>query len=400
MKIAGLNKKVNSQLALLKDVKIYFEQLAEHPSYLKTGEIDGTLDCVTDKNLRDALIHIGKHNTLPPNFELKSLTNGDYAESYKNGLEFGWADLQFLMRIVKATFMSETNTSHIRYARQAALYCKGCGEYKAKGMFEFSKKDESYTQKIEFTEANIIDPARTKISQKSTKDEEIKTIYHCVPCSTRRADNFEIKYEGLYASSRKYFYEESYLEELARKGIDLPKVVAVSIRTKEPGSEAEKLAYQMSVKNPPVSEHFKVLQENRAQLEKELGKETLDLLIEDSDNVMYDKFGMRIITNTEKECYELMDWFRVKFPVVRYVDFIAKPKANGYMSIHATLLGMPTDRFTPEPIPIDLQIRTRQMDFVAERGSAAWGTNKQRKELVDHKLFLAITAFRYYILGD
>ena len=94
MRIAGLPEEINEQLNLIPVAKQYFEELAAHPYYVKTGQADTILDPITDDNLRHALIHIGKHNELPELSELKNLTSGEHVDAYTNVMEFGWANLR------------------------------------------------------------------------------------------------------------------------------------------------------------------------------------------------------------------------------------------------------------------------------------------------------------------
>jgi guanosine-3',5'-bis(diphosphate) 3'-pyrophosphohydrolase len=83
------------------------------------------------------------------------------------------------------------------------------------------------------------------------------------------------------------------------------------------------------------------------------------------DQVM-DVFGFRVIVDTVAQCYHALGVVHSVFKPLdgRFRDFIAIPKANGYQSLHTVLFG-------PYGSPIEVQIRTREMDLVAERGVAA-----------------------------
>jgi len=83
------------------------------------------------------------------------------------------------------------------------------------------------------------------------------------------------------------------------------------------------------------------------------------------DQVM-DVFGYRVIVDSVADCYHALGVVHSVFKPLdgRFRDFIAIPKANGYQSLHTVLFG-------PYGSPIEVQIRTREMDLVAERGVAA-----------------------------
>ncbi|WP_147652613.1 RelA/SpoT family protein [Vulcaniibacterium gelatinicum] len=83
------------------------------------------------------------------------------------------------------------------------------------------------------------------------------------------------------------------------------------------------------------------------------------------DQVM-DVFGFRIVVRTVPECYHALGVVHAVFKPLdgRFRDFIAIPKANGYQSLHTVLFG-------PYGSPIEVQIRTEEMDLIAERGVAA-----------------------------
>ncbi len=83
------------------------------------------------------------------------------------------------------------------------------------------------------------------------------------------------------------------------------------------------------------------------------------------DQVM-DVFGFRVVVPTVMECYHALGAVHSLYKPLdaRFRDFIAIPKANGYQSLHTVL-------FSPFGSPIEVQIRTEDMDLVAERGIAA-----------------------------
>jgi GTP diphosphokinase / guanosine-3',5'-bis(diphosphate) 3'-diphosphatase len=81
---------------------------------------------------------------------------------------------------------------------------------------------------------------------------------------------------------------------------------------------------------------------------------------------MMDVYGFRVVVDTAMNCYMALGAVHSLYKPVdrRFKDFIAIPKANGYQSLHTVLLG-------PFGAPIEVQIRTAEMDSVAERGVAA-----------------------------
>lgn len=79
-----------------------------------------------------------------------------------------------------------------------------------------------------------------------------------------------------------------------------------------------------------------------------------------------DVFAFRVITEDIDSCYRVLGALHQTYkPVPQcFKDYIGIPKANGYQSLHTTLFG-------PFGVPLEVQIRTRDMDKVAENGVAA-----------------------------
>ncbi len=99
---------------------------------------------------------------------------------------------------------------------------------------------------------------------------------------------------------------------------------------------------------------------------------------------IYDFYAMRIIVDTELECYTVLGIIHEMFKSVpgRFKDYISLPKPNMYRSLHTTVIGR-------DGIPFEVQIRTWKMHHVAEYGIAAhwkYKSGATSKEEMDKKL--------------
>ena len=85
-----------------------------------------------------------------------------------------------------------------------------------------------------------------------------------------------------------------------------------------------------------------------------------------------DVYGFRIVVDRVDTCYRALGVVHNLYKPVagRFKDYIAIPKANGYQSLHTTLFG-------PHGVHVEIQIRTYEMDAVAEKGMAGHWLYKQ-----------------------
>ncbi|RUO32535.1 bifunctional GTP diphosphokinase/guanosine-3',5'-bis pyrophosphate 3'-pyrophosphohydrolase [Aliidiomarina soli] len=83
------------------------------------------------------------------------------------------------------------------------------------------------------------------------------------------------------------------------------------------------------------------------------------------DQVM-DIYAFRVVVDSVDTCYRVIGAVHNLYKPIetRFKDYIAIPKSNGYQSLHTSLKG-------PHGVPVEIQVRTEEMDLMADRGVAA-----------------------------
>lgn len=114
---------------------------------------------------------------------------------------------------------------------------------------------------------------------------------------------------------------------------------------------------------------------------------------------LYDIVAFRVIVTQEEDCYKALGIIHRSFHSVpgKFKDYISNPKENGYKSLHTVIIG-PTNK------AIEIQIRTEEMEKIAEFGLAAhWGYKQSIKssdEINRYKWIRQLMAISYQNEGE
>ena len=200
--------------------------------------------------------------------------------------------------------------------------------------------------------------------------------------------------------------EENRRKRIASETIEIYAPLAGRLGMHEFKDELEDLSFQ--ILNPSayssISNRIEYLKKDTSNLTEKIKKKISELLEKNSLNSqilgrekkiysvwhkmqnkqiafrqLSDIFAYRILTESVNDCYAILGIIHNRWPAVpgSFKDYISTPKINNYQSIHTTIVG-------PERQRVELQIRTKEMDSVADRGIAAHWSYKENYNLVDN----------------
>ena len=108
---------------------------------------------------------------------------------------------------------------------------------------------------------------------------------------------------------------------------------------------------------------------------------------------IYDLLGLRVLVDTTEDCYRVIGLVQAKYPPLpnRFKDYIANPKPNMYQSLHTTIFGEDKRIY-------ELQVRTYEMDEIAEKGIAShWSYKEQTDGSNKNNLDKLLESFRVLV---
>lgn len=176
---------------------------------------------------------------------------------------------------------------------------------------------------------------------------------------------------------------KSELEDLSFKYLDRKSYDEIANKLKEKKREREKFVRKFiePIKDALVKENFKYEIYGRAKHIYSIYRK-LKMRVKSFDEI-YDLFAVRIILDTQNkyDCFAVYGvCSQIYIPIPeRFKNYISLPKQNGYQSIHTTLM-------SKEGKLVEVQIRTREMHEIAEKGIAAHWKYKENVKLNDKKI--------------
>lgn len=107
---------------------------------------------------------------------------------------------------------------------------------------------------------------------------------------------------------------------------------------------------------------------------------------------IYDIIGLRIICEEESECYLIIGLIHSLYRPIpkRFKDYISMPKGNSYQSLHTGVFGT-------EGFPVEVQVRTKEMNEIAEHGVASHWSYKEHSKQIQNVMEQKLQMFRNII---
>lgn len=213
------------------------------------------------------------------------------------------------------------------------------------------------------------------IPENKRKEKAKETLEILVPIAHRLGIN-HIKSE-LEDLSLKYLKPDVYndiLEKLSESRAELDKSVDKMMESVSKILDENNIPHEMKGRSKSVYSIYNKLQKGK------------------TFNEIYDILALRYFVNTVSDCYLALGAIHAKYKPMpkRFKDYIARPKANGYQSLHTTVFGVDGKLF-------EIQIRTYEMDKVAEYGVASHWSYKEHGINKVNDMELKLKSFRTVI---
>ncbi|MGC8907876.1 MAG: RelA/SpoT family protein [Desulfomonilaceae bacterium] len=239
---------------------------------------------------------------------------------------------------------------------------------------EFQSREERQAENFRKMILAMSRDIRVLLVKLADRLHNMRTLHYMPPEAQKRIASETMEIYAPLAARLGIYWMWTELEDLSFRYIDPERYNYIKDRLQETLKQRE--GY---VNNVLQIIREKLAQYNIAAVTKGRNKEIYSIhrkmLAQNLDfDQIHDLTAFRIILNSVNECYAVLGLIHSLWRPVpgRFKDYIAMPKGNGYQSLHTTVIG-------PEGARIEIQIRTHEMDLIAEEGIAAHWSYKEGK---------------------
>lgn len=240
--------------------------------------------------------------------------------------------------------------------------------------FHFRSEEQREAENFRKMMLAVVDDLRVIMVKLADRLHNMRTLQHLSPERQRKISRETIEIYAPIANRLGLGALKGELEDLTFRYLDSAGFGDLTRRLQERQAMNDRLIADVKKTLGDRLEGFPVEIRGRVKrlfsISRKMKQQGIDV------DEVYDYVAFRLITDSVKNCYGILGIIHSVWPPVpgRIKDYIAMPKGNMYQSLHTSVMG-------DQGYPFEVQIRTRDMDEIAERGIAAHWKYKEASPL-------------------
>jgi len=237
---------------------------------------------------------------------------------------------------------------------------------------EFQSKEERQAENFRKMILAMSRDIRVLLVKLADRLHNMRTLDYMHRSAQERIAKETIEIYAPLASRLGIYWIRTELEDLSFKYLEPEKYEHIRIRLEESLKQSEQYVNNVLnvIRTKLKQFNIDALTKGRNKEIYSIHRKMLNQRLEFEQ--VHDLTAFRIVLGTVSECYAVLGLIHSLWRPVpgRFKDYIAMPKGNGYQSLHTTVIG-------PDGRRIEIQIRTHEMDLIAEEGIAAHWSYKE-----------------------
>jgi GTP pyrophosphokinase len=244
------------------------------------------------------------------------------------------------------------------------------------GQIHFKSYEEKQAENFRKMLISMADDIRVILIKLADRLHNMRTLEHLSTAHQKKVAQETLEIYAPLANRLGIGWMKSELEDLCFKAMKPDVYAALAERVKKRVEEREQYIQEViGVVRAKLAEHGLVGEiigrsKHLYSIYQKMERQGV------SFDEVYDITAVRVITDTQMNCYAIMGLIHSLWRPVpgRFKDYIGVPKSNHYQSLHTTVVG-------PKGEHVEFQIRTQEMHRIAQEGIAAHWTYKERGEI-------------------